>query len=433
MADEDDGVDGERRGQPPSPSDYKNNEMKFDDQQVSGILSSAGRSFSTSAIASPLALDSRGSNSTLTRNDSDMERLPPLHGSLPKDNDVPHLAPTDFLAFDGLNDRSGVAEPFQRLASPPPDLQRNEAAAHEKARGHGVCRMHKFSVYETAIRYYIVGEDMDRRFRILKIDRNVDVGALNVAEDDIVYTKDEMEQLLKAIGDENKSTGGMKQKYSRIWGLLGFIRFTGPYYMLLITKRSQVAMIGGHYVYQIEGTELVPLVTAQNSRFKPDSRNAEEARFLGILNNLDLSRSFYFSYSYDITRTLQHNIIKERDALVRNLPCPHPPDYNDMFVWNNYLLQPAKHALKNTYDWCIPIIHGYIDQAGRFQIYAFGICSNFVVALSIYGRTVHITIIARRSRFFAGARFLKRGANDLVSRSCPFLSLADFFQGLCCQ
>ncbi|MBE3041872.1 hypothetical protein IMZ48_04675 [Candidatus Bathyarchaeota archaeon] len=36
-------------------------------------------------------------------------------------------------------------------------------------------------------------------------------------------------------------------------------------------------------------------------------------------------------------------------------------------------------------------------------------------ALSIYGRTAHITIIARRSRHFAGARFLKRGANDLVS------------------
>src|SRR4051794_30016030 len=33
--------------------------------------------------------------------------------------------------------------------------------------------------------------------------------------------------------------------------------------------------------------------------------------------------------------------------------------------------------------------------------------------LSVYGRTVYITIIARRSRYFAGARYLKRGANDL--------------------
>ena len=40
--------------------------------------------------------------------------------------------------------------------------------------------------------------------------------------------------------------------------------------------------------------------------------------------------------------------------------------------------------------------------------------TKYFTALSVYGRTVHITIIARRSRFFAGARFLKRGANDLV-------------------
>ena len=35
-------------------------------------------------------------------------------------------------------------------------------------------------------------------------------------------------------------------------------------------------------------------------------------------------------------------------------------------------------------------------------------------ALDVFGRRIYMTIIARRSRFFAGARFLKRGANDMV-------------------
>lgn len=43
----------------------------------------------------------------------------------------------------------------------------------------------------------------------------------------------------------------------------------------------------------------------------------------------------------------------------------------------------------------------------------FSACANNISALSIYGRTAYITVIARRSRHFAGARFLKRGANDL--------------------
>ncbi len=177
--------------------------------------------------------------------------------------------------------------------------------------------------------------------------------------------------------------------------------------MLVVTKRSQVAMIGGHFVYSVDGTELVPLTMGSSSRFKPEARNAEEARFLGILSNLDLTRSFYFSYSYDITRTLQHNIITERAAIAMGTPFPHEQDYNSMFVWNSYLLKAGEISLKNTYDWCLPVIHGYIDQS----------------ALSIYGRTVFITVIARRSRYFAGARFLKRGANDLV-RSLLVLMLA---------
>jgi hypothetical protein len=32
--------------------------------------------------------------------------------------------------------------------------------------------------------------------------------------------------------------------------------------------------------------------------------------------------------------------------------------------------------------------------------------------MDVLGRPIYITIIARRSRFFAGARYLKRGAND---------------------
>lgn len=291
--------------------------------------------------------------------------LSSLHSNLPKHvEDASQPSSAKLTQGNGLYDKPAISGSSQSFPGSSLDQKRGKGALHGKTGDQGVCKMHKFTVYETATRYYLVGADiMDQRFRILKIDRNSDVGNLSVSEDDIVYTKKEMNELLSAIGDGNKSTGGMKLKCST-WGLLGFVRFTGTYYMLLITKRSQVAMIGGHYVYQIDGTELVPLVTSQNSRFKPDSRNAEETRFLGILNNLDLSRSFYFSYSYDLTHTLQHNILKERDAMAQNLPRPYPPAYNDMFVWNSYLLRPATVALKNTYDWCLPIIHGYMDQAG---------------------------------------------------------------------
>ncbi|KAF2473890.1 uncharacterized protein BDR25DRAFT_281974 [Lindgomyces ingoldianus] len=298
------------------------------------------------------------------------------------------------IRFDGDEEDPAVPISFQRSTSPAV-MQWNKGAAYEKVGEDGINRMYKFSLYETSARFYLVGADiMDKHYRVLKIDRTAPPGHLNIFEDDIVYDKREMNQLLNAIDDGNKGSGGMKLKCSS-WGLLGFIRFTEAYYMLLITKRQQMAMIGGHYIFQVDGTELIPLTTGSTSRFQKD-RNPEEARFLSILNNLDLTRSFYFSYSYNITRNLQQNIIREREALTQGRK-PPARDFQDMFVWNHHLLEPARVALKSVYDWCHPIIHGFIDQS----------------PLDVFGRKVYITVIARRSRFFAGARFLKRGANDL--------------------
>jgi phosphatidylinositol 3,5-bisphosphate 5-phosphatase len=355
----------EGRGRSPGPLNYGDRHAHLEKRASSGLSSADSHS-------------RPASTKELAREEQNVNRFFPLHNNQPNPNPTAGLKQSmngPLIGEEGTDDESGVAEPFERASSPTTDLKRDRAAVYEKVGDQGVCKMHKFSLYETATRYYVVGADiMDQHFRILKIDRTAEFGNLSVAEDEIVYTKEEMSELLSAVDDGNKSTGGMKLKCST-WGLLGFIRFTGAYYMLLITKKSQVAVIGGHYVYQIDGTELVPLVTAQSSRFKPDVRNTEESRFLGILNNLDLSRSFYYSYSYDITRTLQHNIAKEREALAHNIPYPHPPNYNAMFVWNHYLLQPAAETLKNTYDWCLPVIHGYIDQAGTFDCVLF--CKNF--------------------------------------------------------
>lgn len=391
MADQE---DGPARGQSPGLADLNDGHVHFDDEST--VASNISQS--TSAMTSPLTSEFRD----VEKNEQEVPRLPTLSYNIPPSEEGSRR---DSIGGYGTDEEASVCKPFLRTSSPNSDLKRNKGAGYEKVGDLGVCTMQKFSLYETATRYYVVGADiLDSRFRILKIDRTAEIGTLSITEDEIVYTKKEMTQLLNAIDDGNKSSGGMKLK-SAVWGILGFIRFTGCYYMHMITKRNQNAMIGGHFVYTIEATELIPLTTSTNSRFKSsDTRNTEESRFLSILNGLDLNKSFYFSYSYDITRTLQHNIMTERAALAAGKPSPHPKDYNSMFVWNSHLLKPAESVLKNTYDWCVPVIHGYLAQA----------------ALPVWGRIVYITIIARRSRYFAGARFLKRGANDMVWFSHSF-------------
>ncbi|KAF9910525.1 phosphatidylinositol-3,5-bisphosphate 5-phosphatase [Linnemannia zychae] len=251
--------------------------------------------------------------------------------------------------------------------------------------GHVV--LNRFVLYETKTRFYIVGTNAPAgtRFRVLKIDRTTAPSELSITEDEAVYSKAEVDDLLEMIANGNRSTGGMRE-ITKFYGIVGFVRFTEGYYITLITKRSPVALIGGHYIFHIDATSSISIHSSTTPTSKLD-KNSDEARYLQMFQMVDLTKNFYFSYSYDITRTLQWN-------MTRN---PQVEGRNRMFVWNQYLLENAFGAQTGIENqWALPIMYGFVDQS----------------KLSILGRNVYVTLIARRSRFFAGARFLKRGAND---------------------
>ena len=201
---------------------------------------------------------------------------------------------------------------------------------------------------------------------------------MGLTEDDIVYTRKGAAKVLEAIDGGNKAAGGLT-KVLTAWGIIGpphpqphvkltvcagFIRFTAGYYMSVITKRSPVALLGGHYVYHIDETRLISIASED---LRKGDKHPEEARYLSTLDHLDISKTFYFSYSYDITRTLQSNILRQRELFDQGKWYGSDADvmqYNDMFVWNHFLLksgetsQPSEMA-----NWCVPIIHGFVDQA----------------------------------------------------------------------
>jgi hypothetical protein len=62
--------------------------------------------------------------------------------------------------------------------------------------------------------------------------------------------------------------------------------------MNLIVKRSVVALLGGHYVFHCESTELLP-VCANHKVDKP----AEETRLISIFKQVDMSKNFYFRFA----------------------------------------------------------------------------------------------------------------------------------------
>ncbi|KAJ3265534.1 phosphatidylinositol-3,5-bisphosphate 5-phosphatase [Chytriomyces hyalinus] len=245
-----------------------------------------------------------------------------------------------------------------------------------------VIKLTLLTLYETRARFFMVGSTQDEdTFRILKINRSPDpeTGALCVS-DGRNYGRQEMLDVLAMIESGNAATGGMKRVAS-CFGIVGFVSFLEGHYMILVTKRSAVALIGGHYVYHIDDTMILGL-SGSNDRF--DKRqSSDEARYIQSFCQVDLSKNFYLSYTYDITNSLQNNMTRSKST-----------GFNEMFVWNHFLLKNGFDNFDS--EWCLPIIYGFVDQA----------------KIPVFGHDIYLTLIARRSRFFAGARFLKRGVND---------------------
>lgn len=112
------------------------------------------------------------------------------------------------------------------------------------------------------------------------------------------------------------------------YGVLGFISFMESYYLILVTKRTKCAVIGMHIIYTIKDTVMIRVSEPSAKQSHP-----LEQRYLKIFTNIDLNSNFYFSYSYDLTRTLQHNLSAPRFIGRANIECDEVlPD------WNQYVI-----------------------------------------------------------------------------------------------
>ncbi|KAF9266223.1 polyphosphoinositide phosphatase [Marasmius fiardii PR-910] len=243
----------------------------------------------------------------------------------------------------------------------------------------------KFILYENRLRFFAIASNTaDSRHRIIKIDRTAQ-DELIVVEDEAEYSGKQMTAMLKMLDDGNKSSGGLG-KAKVFFGIAGFIKFTAGWYIIIITKRSIVALLGGHYIYHCENTEMIPVCFNQKVE-KP----AEEQRLVNIFKQVDMSKNFYFSYTYDLTSTLQHNLVGSSRDVHGEWP------FNDRYAWNFHMITAPFGENGNVRtQWILPLVHGHVDQATE---------------LTVLGRVIFVTLIARRSRHFAGARYLKRGIN----------------------
>lgn len=98
---------------------------------------------------------------------------------------------------------------------------------------------------------------------MLKIDRT-DPESLNIVEDATYYDDEQLQLLLRMVEDGNKSQGGLTRVLD-FYGIVGFTKFTSTWYLCMITQRSVVGLLGGHYIYHCDKTKLLAISKAANT------------------------------------------------------------------------------------------------------------------------------------------------------------------------
>ena len=122
---------------------------------------------------------------------------------------------------------------------------------------------------------------------------------------------------------------------------------------------------------------LLEMLFSVNRRLSQSSIDSAEKKYATLFQTVDLTKDFFFSHEYNLTRTLQTNVLSSFATADEA-----------SFVWNEYLLRDFASLIpeRSRARWVVPIVHGFYQQR-RF---------------SSFGKSLDVILIARRSRHFAG-------------------------------
>lgn len=231
---------------------------------------------------------------------------------------------------------------------------------------------------------------------------------------------------------------------------------------------SRIAKIGEYIINRADKMKMCPLFTVDH---KTSHFIELENKYLNMFKNFEISRQTYFSYNYNITKTLQRNFIeKAKGECIKNYNknfCNNlllksdtneiiDKDFDENYFeknnrknncnnnpneFNNYEIEKEnkfinnqdiddntssipnftyvkrnselKKLTQNIFLWNHFHIKEFFNEMENkiwcvWFIYGFFEQSECL----IYGQRFLVSVIGRRNRKFAGTRYLKRGIND---------------------
>lgn len=278
-------------------------------------------------------------------------------------------------------------------------------------------------LYDTAENFYLVGSnELRTAHQIITIKRLIDhPDSLSqiIEVDPKVYEEDDINNWIDSLNVKYMDFGGVTLTCVG-YGITGFVKFLDCYYLTIITEVKKVGNLYGNWIYTIKSTEIIPLkkrdaigdtvlaqmmykINKKVEKIRPDQDTIDETRYLGLFKLVDCTKDFFLSYTYDLTHTFQHNYVKslrkedDKNDLIRK-ELVGMFSFETLYMWNYWQLEEFNKILIRSdshISWVMPIVHGGYQQR------------RLDCALGY----LDLTVFARRSRIYAGTRYLKRGVS----------------------
>ncbi|CEP02769.1 SAC domain-containing protein [Plasmodiophora brassicae] len=258
------------------------------------------------------------------------------------------------------------------------------------------------TLFETEHCFLLCGTDeLRERYRVLHVDYSDESAPQpNVMEYPDEFTKVSLRHWLST-----QAAGSSCRIRLRAAAFFGFVQLLdNDWHMHFAIARLERGQIASRSIYQVQETALV------NIKRDVDPIPLNMQRYRTLFQATDMSKDFYMSSEYDLTRSMQSNVGEDSEHV------------NEMYCWNWTSIQNALRLSCPSY-WVTPVIHGFFQQK------PVELQSNDVVTL---------TLLCRRSRWMAGTRYQRRGlsssgrghvANEVQTEL--FISLGDSWSEFC--
>lgn len=136
----------------------------------------------------------------------------------------------------------------------------------------------------------------------------------------------------------------------KICGILGVINLVSGYHLVVATHRIAVGFINNQVVWRLAGFDIIQYIPSM--LHLNETQKQENESYLAMIRTILDTPYLYFSYSYDITHTLQRLHSMSPDQLSLSLL----ERADSRFVWNGYLLKSFQRPEMRQY--CLPLLLG---------------------------------------------------------------------------